>query len=72
MSQKDAILATWAHIGRLEAMNAELLKALKDVLEDTLAPVNTLAMMRAEAVIAKAEGTPPIAPNAPERQETTS
>ena len=42
---------------RLIACAPELLEALKGVLEDTLAPVNTLAMMRAEAIITKAEGT---------------
>jgi hypothetical protein len=41
---------------RLMAAAPELLEALKAFLEDTLAPVNTLAMMRAEAIIAKAEG----------------
>lgn len=47
----------------------ELLKALKDVLEDSLAPVNTLAMLRAEAIIWKAEGVDPATGAATEEQE---
>ena len=57
---------------RLIACAPELLKALKAVLEDTIAPVNTLAMMRAEALIAKVENNPATSPEAPERQETAS
>ncbi len=41
---------------RLIAAAPKLLEALKAVLEDTLAPVNTLAMARAEALIAEVEG----------------
>ena len=53
--EKNDLIALQRKFQQVEVVARSLLNRLEDVLEDTPAPVNTLAMLRAEADIAKAK-----------------